>query len=97
MHKLHPTKAKVPLKWCPAGYIAKQASTLWLLFVFFLGNGPVLACGLTAQPTTRPPRPIAKQPIDRKLIASIILLFGQQTEFSRSLSKPKNSHVNQRK
>jgi len=36
---------------------------------FFLGNGPVLACGLTAQPTTRPARPIAKQPIDRKLVS----------------------------
>ena len=28
---------------------------------------------------------------------SIILLFGQQTEPPRSLSRPKNSHVNRRK
>ena len=28
---------------------------------------------------------------------SIILLFGQQTESPRSLSRPRNSHINRRK
>ena len=32
-----------------------------------------------------------------RMILSIILLFGQQTEPSRSLLRPGNSHINRRK
>ena len=41
-------------------------------------------------------QPIKNQP-ETPNVQSIILIFDQQTEPPRSLSKPRNSHVNRRK
>ena len=56
-----------------------------------------LAWAISINTTNNEESPALEDQQKSVLRLSIILLFSQQTESSRSLSRPKNSHANRRK